>query len=246
MKTRDYIDEELVAYLDGQMGEAERAGLEEAAASDPGLAARIDELRLDIGNLRAGFEALLSEAPDFKVPEPAPSSFSTWKQALAMAAAAALFALGLGLGWSSSPPGAPASWLQAVADYQVLYTPDTLAGAPQDVAGRAPGLALASERIGLDLTEGMLAVEGLSFQRAQVLSFEGQPLVQVAYLTDDGAPVAFCLMKGKGDSVLESAEISGLNATVWSQGDHRYVLIGPVDTGLLRQTAGVLSQRLPI
>jgi anti-sigma factor RsiW len=244
MEPREYSDEELVVYLDGQMDAAERAVLQEAAKSDPVLAERIDALRIDTGALQAGFGALLSEAPELYVSQTQPTGDSGWGRGWVAAAAAALFAMGLGLGWQSSPPGGADPWLQAVADYQVLYTTDTLAGAPTDAAGRAPGLALASERIGLDLTETLLSVEGLSLQRAQVLSFEDKPLVQVAYLTDAGDPVAFCFMKGSGEETPESIELSGLNATVWSRGGYRYVLIGPTDSGFLRAAAIELSQRV--
>ena len=242
MQPGEYSDADLVAYLDGGLDADTRASIEDAVATDPELAVRLGALSLDVDALRDGFDDLLGGAPDLEVPEPAPRR--GWGFGWA-AAAVALFAIGLGAGWGLAPRGEAENWHQAVADYQVLYTTETLAATPLAAEARASGLANASERIGLELTEENLAVDGMTLQRAQVLSYEGAPLIQVAYLTDDGAPVAFCIMKAReaGSPDPRGFEIAGLEAATWEAGAHAFILIGPVDDEALGAKARSLASR---
>ena len=242
MRSEDYSDADLVAYLDGGLDAQTRASLEAAVDTDPGLGERLAALSLDTEALREGFAALLADAPDQALPPPV--ARPGWGIGRA-AAAAALLVIGLGAGWALAPRGEAGHWHQAVADYQVLYTTETLAATPLPAEARASGLANASERIGLDLTEERLAVEGMTFQRAQVLSYQGAPLIQVAYLTDQGAPVAFCIMRAEdgGDAAPEGAEIAGLQAATWQRGGHAFILIGPVEGRAVRASAEALAAR---
>ena len=244
MQAAEYSDADLITYLDGGLDQDSRLRLESAMASDPDLAGRIGALAMDTHSLRDGFDALLAEAPKLHVPE-VPARYSRpggW----AAVAAVALFAIGLGAGWTLSSRGESETWHQAVADYQVLYTTETLSATPLGPQAKEAGLANASTRIGLKLTQDLLAVEGMTFQRAQVLSFEGAPLIQVAYLTDKGAPVAFCIMRqdGSNESQPSNRTIAGLSAAVWEAGEHAFILIGPVGEEQLQGQAQTLAKRL--
>ena len=245
MQADRYSDADLVAYLDGRLDDEERSRLKAAAAEDPHLAERLDALATDTGALRDGFDDLLGQAPDLSVPQALArrATYPGWTPF----AAAAVFVIGLGIGWMMGTEQEPDGWHQAVADYQVLYTTETLAASPLGSDARAAGLANASRRVGLELTEDLLAVEGMVFQRAQVLSYEGSPLIQVAYLTDDGMPVAFCIMRqgGSQGSLPEGRTLAGLAASTWQAGEHAFILIGPVGAEVLANHAKVLSERLP-
>ena len=64
MRSEDYSDADLVAYLDGGLDADTRASLEAAVDTDPGLGERLAALSLDTEALREGFAALLADAPD--------------------------------------------------------------------------------------------------------------------------------------------------------------------------------------
>lgn len=241
--TPDQItDEHLVAFLDGALDGAKHAAVAAALAGDANLRARLAALDLNLSALRDGFEAVLADAPPLEIA--VPPTPAIWRPIHA-AAAAAMLAIGFGLGWSGTQLGQPDPWHQAVANYQVLYTTQTLTATPLPPAAQEAGLRAVSAEIGLDLSKEALAVEGLDFQRAQILSHEGAPLIQVAYLTEDGAPVAFCFMRGQAVSDPEATTLSGLNASTWARAGYTFILIGPVDEAVLARAAQTLRDRLP-
>ena len=252
MSEHDITDETLVAYLDGALSDTEHARVDAALAADALLGERLAGLDLDTDALRDGFAHMLATAPAIAIPEPDASprpqlAANKNRSPLQAVAAAALLAIGIGLGWglgsdNNSAPG----WHKAVADYQVLYTTDTLAAVPVSAEARAQGLATVNRHLGMDLTEEQLALDGMALQRAQILSFEGAPLAQVAFLDNAGIPIALCIMQGDSSEARAQIEIAGLNAATWSGGGYSYILIGPTDAGKLDTAASVLQSRLDL
>ncbi|MEM1298745.1 MAG: hypothetical protein AAGH68_05640 [Pseudomonadota bacterium] len=241
MSGQEITDETLVAYLDGALPADAHADVEAALASDAGLAERLAGLGVDVGALKAGFDGLLAEAPTVALPPvTANSNWRPWQAA----AAAALFVIGMAAGWGLSGDATP-DWHQAVADYQVLYTTETLSATPLDAEARAAGLARVNERLGLTLDADALALDGMAFQRAQMLSHQGAPLAQIAFLDDNGAPIAFCIMKAEERAAREAIEIAGLSASTWAGGGFTYILIGPADASRLDAAAEILQSRMP-
>lgn len=239
-------DEEIVAYLDGALPEADAFRISQARASDAELDARIAALDADIGALQGAMDTLLSEAPAMTVPEPVRTPVAeraSWRWRAV--AAAALFAAGIGLGVIASPGSGDPDWRQAVADYQVLYTAETVTATPLDATTRRAGLAHVATRLGLDLDEDRIAVEGLRFQRAQILDFQGQTLGQLVYLGPDDTPIAFCLMRaGDAEQAPQDATMAGMASTSWATDGLGYIVIGPADPVVIRRAADVLSKRL--
>lgn len=245
-------DEDIVAYLDGVLPEETAAAITAARADDAELDARISALDVDLESVGSAMDRLLINAPDLPVVEPADRSAVQIRPALAAwgwraVAAAVIFAAGIGTGTLfGSDPGAP-DWRQAVADYQVLYTSETVTATPLDAARRAAGLAHVAARLGLDLDEGRIQVEGLTFQRAQILDFDGQALGQLVYLDQAGAPIAFCLMRaGEADSPPRTISLAGMTASTWNAGGLGFIVIGPTQRDVIQSAAEELSARFSI
>lgn len=239
-----WTDEDLTAFLDGESPEETSAAILQAVAEDPVLARRLDDLSPDLDVVRTGMESLLGSAPVLNAETPAPRG--NFAMGWPAAAAAAVFALGIGLGTLYSDRSANADWHQAVADYQVLYTAETLTAAPIADDNRTAGLAHVSKRLGFELTEAELAVDGLTFQRAQILAHDGRPLAQLVYLDTNQNPIAFCIMRLGGQKTgFDETQIAGLNATTWSGGGLDFIVIGPADSAFIRQTAEKLGARMP-
>lgn len=241
-------DEEIVAYLDGQLDAERGAEIARTIATDPAVAAQADSLSIDADRLRGGMAALLAQAPEFAIPDTAPERRAApayrWAAAVLLA-----FGVGLGVGLGAGflgPPPAGADWRQAVADYQVLYTSETVTGAPIPAATRQAGLDLVNDRLGMSFTQDQLEVAGLTFQRAQMLEFDGRPLAQLVFLDAARNPIAFCLMEREGaPEAAQDAQISGLNATHWADTRHQFIVIGPADRATIRDAARALKDQLP-
>lgn len=253
MNAEAITDEQIVAFLDGEADEKLSADIAAAIAADPAMAGRIQDLDLDADRFRQGFDALLDTAPDIAMPEvvtatpPVTSAGSGWGNWRAAAAALILFGAGMGLGWSLSGDDDPVDWHQAVADYQVLYSNATLTNLPMEDAQRQLSLERTGRALGVDLTMDQVTAPGLTFQRAQILSFQGRPLAQLTYLDEAGNPIAFCLTRTDGsDDTPMAQQISGLNANVWEQDGMGFILIGPAPQETLDAAQETLAAKITI
>ncbi len=227
-------DEELTAYLDGEADAALTARIEDGG---PELAARLDGLRFDESQLRAQAGAILADASSFELPSTTPArGFGVMGAAMA-----ACLAIGLGLGFvMSGKPHETSGWMQYVAVYQALYVEDTLSQADGDTS-RIPEL---SAVLGRDLSPAVAPPE-LTFKRGQQLGFNGKPLIQLAYLSEGGTPMALCIFKTTGDaSSISQSVLEGMQAASWSDGRFAYLLIGGEDADLVQRSAAHFQTQL--
>jgi len=260
-------DENLVAYLDGELSSDEHTVLARQIASDPDLQRRL--LVLSGGNrpFKKAFEPLLAQAPEDRLktmlsnlPAAHPARrTSAWKAAAAIAAAIMLFGAGLttdrlvlNLGFSPTNliPGAERQsdddeWRQAVAEYLTLYSAETLASIPDDDAMRQRELDILKTKLALSLSAQEAAVPGLTFKRAQLFEYEGKPLGQIAYLDPGSGPVALCMiMSDDGNAPQQVEHRHGFNIVFWTQAGHDYMVIGRMPITRLQDLAKDLSGRL--
>lgn len=221
---REFSDEELTAYLDGEADAANVAALEAQLSMDPALASRLDQLRLPIDAMRTAFDGMLQNAPNVELaPEPKP--------ALRLLPLAASLIVGVALGASlmlRPTPDAP-GWMDYVASYQALYVTATLDTVDVPKVQQDAQLQALSEVLGRDVTNAA-KFSGVAFKRGQVLGFKGRPLVQLAYLSPEGEPLALCIIRSdKAAQVIKETELEGMRAAHWSDGEFAYLLIGGSD-----------------
>lgn len=265
-------DEQLVAYLDGELSLQEHARLAQTIAVTPELQRRL--LLLSGGNrpFRQAFEPLLGQAPAAKleamlshlraVPAPRAGRVPWWRTAGAVAAAIMLFATGLAadrllptltfslrdLIFFENPEDQARDdddWRQAVAEYLTLYSSDTLASIPDDDNLRERELEILRTRLALNLSPQRVALPGLLFKRAQLFEYEGKSLGQVAYLDPAYGPVALCMIAGSGsDAPPRVEQRQGFNVVYWTQAGHDFMLIGRTPDPRLQDFAKDLSGRL--
>jgi anti-sigma factor RsiW len=244
-------DEDLVAYLDGEIDAARRREIEAALASSRDLNSRLAAINLDKEALRVAFGAVAAAAPADRIrrqldadvsrkeAQPTPSR---WR-----AIAAALIG-GVALGYAVGlydVNGQPASWHTAIANYQSLYTNATLAPIASDPARQERDVADVSEKLGLPIGLDELQVPGLDFKRAQLLGFRGQPLAQFSYLDNAGVPIAFCATPtGEADSVITQGTFGELNAVYWSRRGFGFIVIGATPAAALLRAAAVLAAQV--
>ncbi len=264
---RSWSDEEITAFLDGEMAPREAARIRAGAGEDRALARRIEALSLDREAVASAFDALLDVARSRDLGRCLEAGRGMaqgaaqgeaggeagrsgraghWRSRWAWPASlAAALAAGGVLAWALMP--APGSdWRIEVAHYQALYVPETLSPITPDSARLQEEFARAGKAIGLDLgPEELAGIAGLELRRAQVLGYRGAPLVQIAYSGPDGTPVAFCIIRREGvASPPESDVLIGLAAASWSSPTHGYLVIGGDDPEEMLTLARELRRRL--
>jgi anti-sigma factor RsiW len=264
-------DADLVAYLDGELDEAARQAIAAQLRDDAALRTRLDRLKLDTAELGKAFDLLLAGAPSDRLAatlsraeaeaaasaaRPA-SAGSNWSP-MRIAAAILIFLIGAAAGYFGprALPGAEApdesevaedassGWRQVVAEYLLLYTPDTLASIPDDAALRAEELSTVASKLAVNVTPDNLAVPDLALKRAQLFEFKGKPLAQIAYLSEAG-PIAFCIIaNGKPDAAPAFEERLGENIVFWTKGGRGFMVIGRVPRDKIEAVAATLGARI--
>ena len=229
-----FTDNELKIYLAGDASQLLDRNIETALSSDPALERRLmaldsvaDSVRdtLKILPSAARLETLLQTTKS-----PRAKSGSIWGVSLAASILA-----GIVLGWSGKDYVSinPPTWQMEVASYQALYTPRTIAHLDRDPVKLSSQFKRASAALGLGLPQEKLAkIEALTLSRAQVLGFQGQPLIQIVYQSETGTPIALCII-AKGTQTKENqiiyAQMQGLASATWANNAYEFFLIGGQD-----------------
>ena len=251
----------LTAYLDGELEPAERAALERRLLAEPALKARLDQLSRGGRPFGPAYDALLATAPVARMQamlaDLAVKHAHSGRQAArfrsqrlaALAAALVIFVVGAAAGYivplvTAKPPPAP-GWRQVVAEYQVLTTTDTLAAIPENADVVAGELSAAGSKLAMALTPEKLALPNVALKRAQLFEFRGKPLVQVAYLSQDNGPIAFCIIaNGRPDEGFAFEQREGSNIVFWTKGGRGYLIMGKAPRQALEAFAGDLAGRI--
>ena len=254
-------DEQLTAFLDGELPQQEMARIEALANEDEEVAARIEFLANGSMPFREAFAPLLDEAPQQKleamlaaIPAPAAAA-KTERSAITrrglFGALAASLAVGiiadrayLGIGRNLGRDEG-SEWRSVVAEYIALYTPDTLAGPVPPADVQAAQLARVDSKLGLNLSPEAVALPGVDFKRAQLLEYDDQPLAQIAYLDPETGPMALCIVRsGKGAKEPDIEGRKGMNVIYWSTATHAFMLIGHAPVDRMREIADAVRPKL--
>jgi hypothetical protein len=246
-------DEELTAYLDGELGVAERVALEELLGKNPALAARLEQLRSGGRPFVEAFAPLLRSAPTERLNAllsgaEAPPQRSRFRAMLA-AAGLVLFIAGGGVGYAISilqpPPIAQPNWRQTVAEYMSLYVPDTLAGIPENRDAQAAQLKSLSEKIGVELDPDIVALPDRPLKVGIFLNFRNRPLAEILYLSPTEGPFAFCIIvNDRPDEEMKFEQREGYNIVYWAKNGRGYMVIGKTPRERLEALASDLASRI--
>jgi len=124
------------------------------------------------------------------------------------------------------------TWRSTVASYAGLYTEQTFAGTLSFPEQRELMLQHVSHASGLPLM-GLEHVDGLTLHGVQLLDFQGEALVKVDYVDENGQPLFFCILVKLNDdgntlppAPSQVAEMNGLMAVSWRTMPNDYLVIG--------------------
>ncbi|TBC71781.1 anti-sigma factor [Rhizobium leguminosarum] len=265
MSTKHTIpsDEDLTAFIDGELTPEEAARIEAIVNEDESTAERLEFLARASLPFEQAFAPLLAEAPRQKLEtmlaaipaqqsarsDPTPA-FATRRRFLGALAASLVAGIAIdraviGMGARFSAKDENSEWRSVVADYISLYTPETLAGPVPAREVQAAQLGSLDEKLGLSLSPEAVSLPGIDFKRALMLQYDGKPLAQIAYLDPETGPMALCIVKSDAGSKAPDLESrKGLNVIYWSNETHAFMLIGRISADRMKELGEDIRRRL--
>lgn len=264
-------DSQLIAYADGELSASDAAAVKRALSESPELRQSVELLRASRlpyrdafatqklpplpDELRRRIEAMASAArqeADHVVAQPAPRRLRRFWLAAAFVAGAFCAGLvqqlrvawpdGVGKPAEMVAAGNSRPWISVAADYQQMYTRETVENVTPDSAASADTVDAIRKVDGIRLRVPDLRPAGLSFRSVERLRYNGKPLVQIVYLPERGTPVALCVTKDlRPDQPIAQRQMSGMTVVSWRQNELSYALVGKPDSGDLQTIARQIS-----
>jgi anti-sigma factor RsiW len=125
-----------------------------------------------------------------------------------------------------------------------LYTNETFALRNPDQTIEALKLNLVAKRVAVALTPEKVSLPGLRFESADLLSYGGAPLGEIAYVDSRGSPALFCIIANGGADTRNYSEKRGdLAMSSWSHGGRGYLVIRHMPEGQIAKLAQTLKTR---
>ena len=250
-------DAELVALIDNELDENRKSALLARLETDERLRARYESLRETKAPIAASLAALLGEAPlerlRARLPVDSGAQAPSGRFAgIALRELAAGIVIGLliagAAAWAAlslAPLEEKEVWHSAVVEYANLYTDETFSPLHPDASLQAAELRWVGPRVGADLTPDKVALPGLRFTVAFMLSYEGSPLGVIAYVDHEGTPVLLCVYASHApDAPMGSERRGDLSLAFWSRGGRSYLVIGRMPTEQAVDLAQTLEKRV--
>ncbi|RKT66666.1 anti-sigma factor RsiW [Rahnella aquatilis] len=248
-----YADEVLVAYLDNQLSESQRAKFDAQLAQDDVLAQRLAQMSRSNLPFHDAFGALLQEAPVGKlqaaldaIPDARIAGSSGFSRRALLAASLSFLAVGLLGGRYSTLFASDDNWRARVADYMSLYTAQTLADVDDSAGQQKIQLARVQNTLGIALSPAALAVQGADLKDARMLHYDEYDIAQITYLDARYGPMALCITRSEhSDNTALQREIRrGMNVVYWRNAGYNFMLIGQSPAPALAAHAAALQANL--
>ena len=250
-------DAELVALIDNELDESRRTALLARLAADERLRQRYEELREAGAPLAGSLDALLGQAPLARLraalpadePPRQPSRRFSGIALRELAAGVVIGFLAAGVAaWAASGFGlfgGREDWRSAVTEYTNLYTNETFTPLNPDAALQAAELSAIGAKVGANLTPENVALPGLRFTTAFILSYGGRPLGVIAYVDPSGAPVLLCILANRApDAPTRSERRGDLSLAWWSRSGRAHLVIGRMPEERAVALAQMLEKRV--
>ncbi|MBU9811765.1 anti-sigma factor [Rahnella sp. C60] len=248
-----YADEVLVAYLDNQLSESQRAKFDAQLSQDDVLTRRLAQMSRSNLPFHDAFGAMLQEAPVGKLQaalDAIPDARGTGSPGLSrralLAASLSFLAVGLLAGRYSTLFTSEDNWRARVADYMSLYTAQTLADVYDSAGQQKIQLARVQNTLGIPLSPAALAVQGADLKDARMLHYDDDDIAQITYLDARYGPMALCITRSKSveNTSLQREIRRGMNVVYWRTAGYNFMLIGHSPATTLAAHAAALQANL--
>ncbi|MBA0165979.1 anti-sigma factor [Pectobacterium sp. CFBP8739] len=253
--TPPYSDEAIVAWLDGEMNEADAQRFKALLEGDEQLAERVAELLKGQLDVEAAFAPLLDKAPQARMqarletllteaPTPAtPPSYAGVSRRSFIAASLSFLVLGSGLGYLARSPGMILSDSEKIRDleaqYMSLYRAETLLDADGTAQALQRGLSRTAQDIGLPLNEQQLTLPAAELKMVRLLRYDQTSIAQITWLHAEYGPMALCISPERQTTAtaLKNEQRHDMQVVWWYAHGYQFVLIGRSPVAPLTESA---------
>ena len=234
-------DLDLSAYVDGELDIDRAKAVEDAAAHDAGLAARVAAYRADKKLLWNVYAPLVANPVPSAwielaraVPSPAAGRRRSWRLA-GIAAAATLVVLGsLSLFDSRYKPGSPVDVVEAALNVRNSGTAEKSISVASLVEARRYNEAL---RGILGVNIHVPALDSLGFQVAGLKFYEHA--AEIEYRDGKGRLFTIYLTPSDGTIRFDQFERNGLHVCVWQDDQLSSVMVGTISAAMMQRLASM-------
>lgn len=267
-------DEQLSAFIDGELASDEADAVRAALARDPVLQQRLQQLLAGDSFAVVGFRSALAEpmpaglvraieeapAPADATPTPSQRPGERIRSAVALSLALLVAGfIGVGLGYmvqgppeppapaptASPAPVGPPPWLAQIADYHRIYAKQKRHLVEVPAAEKSHIEQWLAKTVGLPFRVPDLTEQGLDFAGARLLVADAKPVAQLLYTSPSGAVVGICFTPSdKPAAPFVEREVGGLGMVVWWRGGFGFVVVGDQTMPELRAAAEAASGSL--
>lgn len=241
-------EDQLHAYVDGVLGEPERAAVEAWLASDADAAARVRAWRAQNAALHELFDPVLEEPypPDLAVPK----RRVRWSR---YAIAAGVFVLGVAVGWfghgvapaGGVSPGAALARQAAVA--HAVYAPEVRHPVEVGANEEQHLVAWLSKRLGTGLKAPKLAPLGYDLVGGRLLSGPNGPVAHFMYQDTRGIRLTLYVSRQRGEprqTAFRFSQEDKVSVFYWIDGSYGYALSGEMPKDTLLAVADAVYRQL--
>ena len=243
----DVTEQELHAYVDGQLDASRRGAVEAYLAANPHTAEKIAAYRRQGETLHALFDPALDEPVPARLRKPARSAWPV----LRYAAMVGWLAVGLVAGWLARGPAvaplALASLPQQASIAHVVYSAEVLH--PVEVgADQEPHLVKwLSKRLGADVRAPDLNPLGFQLVGGRLLPGSTGPAAQFMYQDARGQRLTLYVRTQTADTretAFRYEKNNGVSVFYWVDGPLGYALSGELDRSRLLDAAKLVYRQL--
>ncbi len=256
-ETGKISEDELHAYVDGQLDDHDRLRVEAYLREHPGDAARISEWQRQNEAIRALFAASAGEPLPERL-KPATLARATRRRPFrrwpAIAAAMMLLTLGGAGGWLARPLLAPAparigqqaSLVTEALNAHRIYSVEVLHPVEVTADEKEHLAKWLSKRLRDPVRIPALDTEGFTLMGGRLLPADNGPAAQFMYEDKNGRRVTLYTARGNGEgqTAFRYASAKGINAFYWIDGPLAYALAGEVDRATLQRLARSIYTQL--
>lgn len=240
-------DDEIHAYVDGELGAQRASEVERHIADDPALAQTIQSIRTQNTRLHLAYDAVLEEEVPARIAAMRPSTLRLRR----CAAVLAWMAIGATIGWfvrdaSTEPQRIVLPRLAAVA--HVAYTPEVRHPVEVTAAEEAHLVAWLSKRLGAKVRAPKLAAFGYELLGGRLLPESGRPGAQFMYQDAAGKRLTLYVSTdvNNRDTAFRHTTENGVQVFYWIDQHLGYALSGDLPKAeMLRVARSVYEQLNP-
>lgn len=254
--TPPYEDDAIVAWLDGEMSEADAQQFASQLTHDEQLASRTGALRQNREDFAHAFAPLLDEAPEARMQArlndllASPRSSAGVSRRSLIAASLSFLVIGSGLGYFARPLAGVRDESEKIRDleaqYMSLYSAETLLDADSSPTALQRGLARTAQDIGLSVKVVQLALTGAELKMVRMLRYDSTSIAQIAWMDAEYGPLALCISPERHAETraLTPENRHDMHLVWWQQRGYQFVLIGRNPPPQLSQHAQSLHAAL--